>query len=356
VPSILDVLGRWIDQHRELWLRLGRLETQLLAPELAAVRVTMPIYVSGLARSGSTLLHEIVAAHPGVATHRTKDFPMVHTPCWWRQAIAGARPSAPRERAHQDRVTIHSESPDALEEMLWMAFFPRCHDPSVDNRVGESRRHRAFEEFYPAHIRKLLLVEKATRYVAKANYHIARLPYLARLFPDAKFIAPVRAPMSHIASLMRQHQWFSWGHRHNHRALAFMQRSGHYEFGGDRRPMNLGDGDQVRTILRAWANGEEVRGWACYWNMVYGYLARLLAEDPKVWAMTIAVRFEDLCAAPSETIRAVLEHCRLPEADSVIARFAAGIQAPDYYQTSFTPAELAQIQEETAPAARAWGY
>src|SRR5256885_17146227 len=94
---------------------------------------------------------------------------------------------------------------------------------------------------------------------------------------------------------------------------SWMRRSGHFEFGRDRRPMNLGDGERVRAIQRAWAAGEEVRGWAYYWDMVHGHLARLLDADPQVRAATKVVHFEDLCAAPAETIRAVLDHCVLPD-------------------------------------------
>jgi hypothetical protein len=313
----------------------------------------MPVYVCGLARSGSTLLHEIVASVPGVATHRVKDYPMAYTPYWWRQATARRRPTAPRERVHRDRVLITPESPDAVEEMLWMAFFPRCHDPSVSNRLAAGSRHPAFEAFYRAHLGKLLLAERATRYVAKANYHVARLAYLVRLFPDAKIILPVRTPASHVASLVRQHQWFCQGQRKHPRALAWMQRSGHFEFGRDRRPINLGDGERVRAIQRAWAAGEEVRGWACYWDMVYGHLTRLLDTDAQVRAATKVVRFEDLCAAPAETIRAVLDHCALPDGERVVARFTPSIRSPDYYQVSFSSAELALIREETASTANA---
>jgi len=251
---------------------------------------------------------------------------------------------------------ITPESPDALEEMLWMAFFPRCHDPSVSNHLAASTRHQAFEAFYPMHLRKLLLAERATRYVAKANYHVARLPYLVRLFPDAKFVLAVRAPLSHIASLMRQHQWFSQGQRTYPRALTFMQRSGHFEFGRDRRPMNLGDSERVQEIRRAWAAGDEVRGWACYWDMVYDHLAHILAEDALVRAAVRVVRFEDLCDAPAETIRRLLEHCALPDAERISDRFAETVRSPDYYQHSFTPAELALIRERTARTARQWGY
>lgn len=356
VPPFLDAFGWLVDRYRAFWLGLGRLESSLLAQELRAVSVTMPIYVCGLARAGTTLLHEIAASPRGVASHRIKDYPMVYTPYWWRQATAQLRPSAPRERVHRDKVLITPQSPDAFEEMLWMAFFPHCHDPSVDNRLTADSICPKFETFYDTHLRKLLLAEQATRYVAKANYHVARLPYLVRLFPDAKFVLAVRAPAGHIASLLRQHQWFSQGQRKHPRALTFMQRSGHFEFGRDRRPMNLGDGERVQAIRCAWAAGEEVRGWACYWDMVYGHLARLLDSDAQVRAATRIVRFEDLCATPAETVQTVLRHCELPDAECISARFAPTIRFPDYYASSFSPAERAVIQDETARTASQWGY
>jgi hypothetical protein len=345
-----------VHRHPALWISLGRLETSRLAEELRQVSIRMPIYVCGLARSGSTLLHEIVSSHPGVATHRIKDYPMLFTPYWWRRATARVRPQPPRERPHRDGVMITTDSPDALEEMLWMAFFPRCHDPATSCLLGAEDSHPPFESFYRAHIRKLLLAEQATRYAAKANYHVARLSYLARLFPDARFLIPVRAPAGHIASLLRQHRWFSHGQRQHPRALAYMRWSGHYEFGLDRRPMHLGDGDRVRRVAAAWAAGDEVRGLALYWDMVYGYLARLLATDARLRQAALVVRFEALCADPEDTLRAVLGHCALPDADSIVDRHASGIRSPTYYQHKFSPEDLAVIRAETAGTASLWGY
>jgi hypothetical protein len=353
VPPFLDFVGSLVDHYRGFWLELGRLETSLLEPRLTAIPIQMPVYVCGLARSGSTLLHEIVASAPRVATHRVKDFPMVYTPYWWRQATVRQKPGIPRERVHRDRMLITPESPDALDEMLWMAFFPRCHDPSVNNQLASGSRNPAFEAFYRAHLKKLLLAEVGARYVAKANYHVARLPYLVRLFPDARIIFPVREPVSHIASLVRQHQWFFRGQRKNPRALAWMQRSGHFEFGRDRRAMNLGDIDRVRSIERAWEAGEEVRGWACYWDMVHNYLVRLLETDVCVRAAVKVVHFEELCAAPAEIIRSVMDHCALPDRELIAAKFAALIRVPDYYKKSFSAAEEAMIEAETTSTANA---
>jgi hypothetical protein len=351
----LHFLGGLVERQRDFCLRLGRLESSLLAQKLARVPVRMPIYVCGLARSGSTLLHEVVASHGGVATHRVKDYPMAFTPYWWRRATASLPPGPPRERAHHDGMMITTHSPDALEEMLWMAFFPRCHDPAASNVLGAGESHPAFESFYQAHMRKLLLAEAATRYAAKANYHVARLAYLVRLFPDAKFLIPVRSPASHIASLLRQQRWFSAGQRRHPRALAFMQRSGHFEFGLDRRPLNLDDNERVRRIVEAWATGDEVRGLALYWDMVYGYLARLLASDACVRAASLLVRFETLCEAPRETLATMLEHCRLPDAESLARTYAPRIRCPAH-QNPFSPKELAVIQDETAGTASLFGY
>jgi hypothetical protein len=356
VPALLHFLGGLVERQRDFWLWLGRLETSLLAQQLEAVPLRMPIYVSGLARSGSTLLHEVVSSHPSVATHRIKDYPMVFTPYWWRRATVNLRPKAPRERPHHDRMMITTDSPDAIEEMLWMAFFPRCHDPSVSNLIGADKRHPAFESFYQAHLRKLLLAEGATRYAAKNNYHVARLPYLVRRLPEARFLVPVRAPVGHIASLMQQHRWFSRGQRQHRPALAYMQRSGHFEFGLDRRPMNLGNGERVREIMELWAAGEEVRGLARYWDMVHGYLARLLASDPEVRMAALVVRYETLRAAPVETLHAVVGHCRLPDAEPIVERYVAGMRAPTADTSRFSPHDLDIIREETAATARLWGY
>jgi hypothetical protein len=356
VPAFLDFIGGLVHRNRNFWLWLGQLESNLLGPELRQVPITTPIYVSGLARSGSTLLHEVVCSSSGVATHRIKDYPMIFTPYWWRRATAHIRPKPPRERPHQDRVMITTESPDAIEEMLWMAFFPDCHNPARSSLLGAADRHPAFESFYRAHIRKLLLAEQATRYVAKANYHVARLPYLVRLFPDARFLIPIRAPAGHIASLMRQQQLFSAGHRKHRRSLAFMQRSGHFEFGLDRRPMNLGDGDRVRQVQHAFAAGDEVRGQAMYWDMVYGYIARLLATDAQVRSAALVVRFEALCADPATILREVFRHCQLANAELLVQQYVPTIRYPTYYASRYTRQEQDVIAKETATTASLWGY
>jgi hypothetical protein len=355
VPPALDVLGRMTSRFQQLWLWLGKVESILLAPQISEISITKPIYVCGLARSGSTLLHEVLSSHGSVATHRLKDYPFVSTPYWWRRANSMTRPTQAKERPHRDKMMVTSESPDAIEEMLWMAFFPKCHDPQRDNRLKSRDRNSEFDAYYLNHLRKLLFVENAGRYAAKANYHIARLGYLLRLFPEAKFVIPIRAPATHIASLGRQHDWFSTGHGQSPQSLALMQRSGHFEFGLDRRPINLGDSNRVKEIQDYWSSGKEIQGWSIYWDTVYRYLADLFESQPEIRKASIVVKFEELCRAPTEVLGRVLEHCELADSKAVIEKFAPTIRQPDYYSYSFTTEEQAIIKNETVETARRWG-
>ena len=118
----------------------------------------------------------------------------------------------------------------------------------------------------------------------------------------------------------------------------------------------MGDAGRVRDVRRCWAGGEEVRGWARYWSLVYDHLADRLAADAALRAAALVVRFEELCDAPDATIRAVLRHCQLPDAEPIVAAFAPRVARPDYYQSPLSPEEVAVVRQETATAAGRWGY
>jgi hypothetical protein len=243
-----------------------------------------------------------------------------------------------------------------MEEPLWMAFFPRAHDPAVSQALGDGDHYPDFERFYRDHVRKLLLARGGTRYASKGNYNVTRVEYLQRLFPDARFVIPVREPARHIASLVRQHRRFSLGCSGNPRGRAHLRQVGHFEFGLDRQPINTGDAAQTAEILRLWRDGEELKGWARYWSQVYGFVADRLQANQRLREAALVVRYEDLCTAPEAAVRGVLEHCRLDATEWVIRAFTARLSAPAYYREDFTDEELATIRAETSATAARFGY
>jgi hypothetical protein len=214
----------------------------------------------------------------------------------------------------------------------------------------------AFERFYGEHLRKLLLTRGGRRYLAKGNYNIARLGYIRKLFPDARFLIPVRDPVWHVASLIKQQRLFCEVERRNPRVLAYLRRVGHFEFGLDRRPINTGADEAVQEIVALWQAGEEVRGSARYWSRIYGFLADTLDADAKLTEAARVIRYEDLCKMPAETLRALLDHRGLVLSDDGLAALSGRIAAPNYYQPEFSLEELEFIAAETREVAARYGY
>lgn len=357
VPPWLHHCGRFVSQHQNLWVRLGERETRLRADDIAETVVEQPVYVCGLARSGTTILLEFLAAHPDLASHRYKDYPFLFTPFLWNRFLSYVPRvgMGTRGAAGGNGSGVSPESPEAFEEVLWMAFFEQLHDPAVSNVLDEATSHPGFERFYIDHIRKFLRVRSRTRYLAKANYNVTRLEYLLKLFPDARFVLPLRQPGSQIASLVKQHRLFCEGESVHPRALEHMRRIGHFEFGLDRRPVNVGDG-AMAAIQDAWLKGAEVEGWALYWASLYGYLADRLSANPRLAAAVKIVRFEELCERPFEILNDVCAHCRLADAAHLAAQAAEMMRFPSRRRPAISSAELKRVRALTGPVARRLGY
>lgn len=335
-----------------LFFRLGRIETRFFAEHLPPERIDRPIFIAGLARAGSTILLNTLAEHPDLATHRYRDFPFLPTPIWWNDFLdrAGAGKTAQaEERAHKDRILVSPDSPEAMEEPLWMAFFPHLHDPARDAVLTEATEHPAFEAMLREHIRKILHVRNAPRYLSKGNYNSTRLAYLHRLFPDARFLIPVRDPVHQIASLLKQHRLFTEAARTNPHIGRYLRRVGHFEFGPTRVPVRIGDGGSVEAIRAAWERGDELHGWALAWADLYRHVLELLESRPAFAQAALPVDYDALCAEPRPWLVAIHAHCELPLQDDRLTAQAATLSAPDYYRVDFDAAETERIRAVTEP-------
>jgi hypothetical protein len=352
VPGGLYRQSRFFAATRPIWRALGNFETRVLGDEIANVGVHDPIYVTSLARAGTTIVTEMLEAHPALTCHHYSDFPNAWTPYWRNDLLQKTRRQAATavERAHRDRILVSQDSPEAVEEVLWMAFFESLHDPSNSNVLGATQENTGFDRFYRDHIRKLLAVRGATRYLAKGNYNISRLAYLHRLFPGARFLIPLRAPEHHIASLAKQHALFCRAHAIDPRVGRQLAMSGHFEFGPFRKPVHFGDAQAVEAIQAAWNDGREVEGWARYWASTYSFVADQLDEQAELAARCLIFRYEDLCARSESVIDGILAHCQLeaqPFADAR-TRFAEMLTLPDYYRASFSDTETDLIAQHCA--------
>lgn len=339
-----------------VWRALARLESTVLGDVISETAIDRPIFVAGVPRSGTTIITEMLARHPEVTSHRYSDFPNVYTPYWrnWLADRTGRDTSAPVERAHRDRLKVNLESPEAVEEVIWMQFFEHLHAPERNQVLDASIENAAFEGFYREHIVKLLAVRGAGRYLAKGNYNATRLGYLLKLFPDARIVVPWREPVAQIASLVKQDRLFTQLSEEDPRVPIQLARSGHFEFGPGKHVVNVGDADQARAIETDWREGRLASGWARYWAEVYGSVLDFLDRNPELRQVTRIVSYESLCAAPGSEIDALLTHCELPAGpfDSVRAEYLETLSPPEYYQPEFSDAERRDIERYTHDARR----
>jgi len=340
--------GKFVNKHPKIMIRLGDWETNQVQDKLINLPIESPIYITGLARSGTTILLEKLASHPDLVSYRYKDFPLVHLPVWWERFLKRASSDNIKsvERAHKDRIKITPDSPEAMEEIIWMSFFDALHDISKNNILDKNTINNEFVDFYKTNVQKILFSRNGKRYIAKGNYNISRIEYINSIFPEAKFVVAIRNPVDHIASLMKQHSLFCKLEKDNKKVLSYMQALGHFEFGLDRRPINFGNVEPTSEIQNHLNNNEDVIGLAKYWSITYSYVANLL-ENKHLLSKIILVDYDELCQNPFKILGSIYSKCEMIIDKSVLMEQSKTITAPKYYKHNFTKNEIDLINEET---------
>ena len=359
-PAPMYFIAKLASQLPTLANAMHRTESIFLRTQLKDYSVDRPIYVTGMARAGTTITLEMLSQHPDVATHRYLHMVLPNTP-HWIQLAANVLPlmKSPVERLHKDRMLVTRDSPEAVEEILWQRFFRSVVDESKSNILDASTRHPKFEEFYREHIRKLLFNQRANRYAAKNNYSVARMEYLQKMFPDVRFIIVVRNPFDHIASLAKQDMILRSLENANPQLLDWTKIIGHREFGSARICINLGSSETVDKIRKLWMSPETyARGWAVYWNAVYSFAHNMLESNPKLAESTLVFRYEDLCEFPEKMIDEIVQHVEIDPASfsSIKKHYSSRLTKPTYYRTEYTEQEQLDILKETEETASKFGY
>ncbi|MFW5690011.1 MAG: sulfotransferase family protein [Spirochaetota bacterium] len=213
-----------------LWMagsgRVGLLVDHLLFPWFRRTRVERPLFIIGNFRSGSTLLHRMLAASSSFTAMKTWEIyfaPSIAQRKFWSgvwivDRWLGGRLRRAIVRAQDRRlsgVTMHRvrlEEPEEDEGLflyLWDSLFnwffvPRDAERNpywrFDERVPAWRRERAMR-FYRGVIRRHLALRGASRvYLSKSPSFTARLGSLLEAFPDCRVIELARHPFDCVVS------------------------------------------------------------------------------------------------------------------------------------------------------------
>ncbi len=240
------------------------------------------VYVTGLARAGTTALMRALYESNQFASLTYDDMPFVLSPnLWGRLSRLRARQRELKERAHGDGVYIDFDSPEALEEVFWRV---HCGQDYIFDH--ELRTHEVLPDVLEQlSIYRGMVCHKygRQRYLAKNNNLILRLDSILRQSEEGIFLVLFRDPIAQAESLLEQHKKFLASDAFARRYMIWLV---HHEFGGSHRPFRF------PNTSSSFGESMTVEYWIQRWVDAYAYLLPLLRSNS---GRLIAVSYERLC-------------------------------------------------------------
>lgn len=227
-----------------------------------------PIFILGLARSGTSILSHYLCQFDNYKTFTYKNLPYIQLPIFWnylsRFYYSGKHKFT---RIHDDDIVIDKNSPDSFEELFWQLNFKNYDKNKLS--FLENIQDYSFENKYKKLILKLLYITKGSIYFSKNNNSIFRVKLLMKIFKNSKFIICIRNPLEQCYSLERVHKLFIKEQSNNKDFSKIMSMLGHYEF-GDTRLVPLTKNANI--INNYWKNEQDYEGYCYLWHDIYEYV------------------------------------------------------------------------------------
>src|SRR5712691_3585851 len=212
--SRLNLIGKIAlrtDLMRTLCSRLFMHRDRQLYPGIARQEIREPLFIVGLPRSGTTLLHTLLAADP---EHRA---PLT------REVMTPSPPTSENEKRRIQRATqscnclnwlaptfrhVHPVGAELPQECVGL-MTPTFMSDQFDTMyyVPSYRAWFFLQDLLPAYeyhrrfLQHLQFRQSARRWVLKAPTHMSALPTLLSVYPDALFVQTHRTPVDAMASV-----------------------------------------------------------------------------------------------------------------------------------------------------------
>jgi len=228
------------------------------------------VFITGLARSGTTILLNALYKSNIFASLSYADMPFVLAPNLWSKISFNKRGLGLKERAHGDGIKVSTESPEAFEEVFWNTF--------AKEDYGE------LEDKFRVYVGNIVHKNKKERYLSKNNQNIKRVELISSIFTHSKILIPFREPIQHAYSLLTQHKKFIEDSKKDNFISKYMKWIGHTEFGPNYIPMH----NQNLNFH----NDLEINHWIEQWDLTYSNAFQSLKNKKNVHFIS----YEKLCS------------------------------------------------------------
>jgi hypothetical protein len=221
------------------------------------IEVKNPVFVTGLARAGTTILLEAIHESGEFASLSYSDMPFLMAPNLWRKIRKRDESQQKIERAHGDGIMVNANSPEAFEEVFWQ---------TLTQQDGEAQ----FKDY----IKLILRSYQKQRYLSKNNQNVNRIDILQKVLPDAKILIVFKDPVNHARSLLKQHMEFSKAQQEDGFIKNYMDWIKHSEFGLSYQPITS---ENLRHT-----NPNCIDHWLEQWHLLYDKLIKSHEGDSNV--------------------------------------------------------------------------
>lgn len=298
----------------ETRLQLTR-EWRSRSAALADTPIRRPIFVTGMPRSGSTFLHELLAQDPSNRAPRVWEvmFPvprtrtlgsrpdprvrMAATRLWWFRRLARRPDSVYPMRAStpHECVAIHSYT------LLSQEFISTCRIPTYESFLRSSDLTPVYQ-WQKHFLQYLQLCSPAKQWVLKAPDHVYCLKQLFSVFPDAIIIQTHRNPLEVLRSSIQLtevlYNLFAWP----------------------------GDRDQLAE-REAMLLARAMEKFICFRD-----------AHPEMSSRFIDLSYSELVADPLSTVRRIYEQLEMPLTQEAVQRMRELISKRSRYGKGQNPA------------------
>ena len=184
-------------------------------PAIAAQPVARPIFITGLPRSGTTLLHGLMASDPRLQTPLTWEVmdpsppPGIGSGASLRKRIKRARGQLRWfDRLAPGFQAVHEVGAELPQECIAITahslrslrFLVTYRLPGYADYLAQTDMREAYR-YHRQFLQQLQFGRETRRWVLKAPAHLANLEALAEVYPDALVIQTHRDPVTTLPSL-----------------------------------------------------------------------------------------------------------------------------------------------------------
>ncbi len=226
------------------------------------------VFITGLARSGTTILLNAIYQSDFFASLTYADMPFVLAPNLWSKISFQKNEYILKERAHGDGIKFGINSPEAFEEVFWKTFNENEPDTFINFKI---------------YIDKIRNKYNKERYLSKNNQNLKRINLISKYLPEAKILIPFREPIQHAYSLLTQHKKFIEYSKIDKFIGKYMKLIGHTEFGPNYIPIykeNLHFLDDL-----------DINHWIEQWYIAYNHSLKTLKDKKNIYFLS----YEKLC-------------------------------------------------------------